>query len=376
MGYERNPRGGNRPGDYYNRGRDQDYGRDYGSGRDYSSTSARDYAASQYGDRDSGRDREQQGGRDYYGGGRDDYGSQDRYGSRDSYGARDSYGSGEYGSRDDHGSDTRYGRGYRRDHGSSSGTRGGYGGSYASDGRRFAESSRGQDDDRGQRGRYAGQPQGYDYEDRGFFDRAGDEVRSWFGDDEAERRRDADRRFDERGAGANDEHYDNWRRKQMSELDRDYHEYRQENRSKFENEFNSFRTERQTQRSSLSQVKEHMEVVGSDGEHVGTVDKVRGDRIVLTKSDKDAGGRHHSIPSRWIDSVDDKVKIRKTAEEAQSQWRDEERNQAMFGDQESRQGYGNSGATTANSSGTQASSDTGSTNLNRSFSGTYRQPGE
>jgi hypothetical protein len=31
-----------------------------------------------------------------------------------------------------------------------------------------------------------------DYEDRGFFERAGDEVRSWFGDEDAERRRDHD----------------------------------------------------------------------------------------------------------------------------------------------------------------------------------------
>lgn len=33
-----------------------------------------------------------------------------------------------------------------------------------------------------------------DYEDRGFFERAGDEVRSWFGDEDAERRRDRDMR--------------------------------------------------------------------------------------------------------------------------------------------------------------------------------------
>ena len=39
---------------------------------------------------------------------------------------------------------------------------------------------------------------GYDYDrdDRGFFDRASDEVRSWFGDDDAERRRDRDHRYD------------------------------------------------------------------------------------------------------------------------------------------------------------------------------------
>src|SRR3954469_20997230 len=38
-------------------------------------------------------------------------------------------------------------------------------------------------------------------DDRGFFDRASDEVASWFGDDEAERRREQDRRMDERERG-------------------------------------------------------------------------------------------------------------------------------------------------------------------------------
>ena len=37
-----------------------------------------------------------------------------------------------------------------------------------------------------------------DPDDRGFFERAGDEVRSWFGDEEAERRRRLDEQFDER----------------------------------------------------------------------------------------------------------------------------------------------------------------------------------
>src|SRR5688500_8539177 len=38
----------------------------------------------------------------------------------------------------------------------------------------------------------------YERDDRGFFDRAGDEVRSWFGDEEAERRREADEKRWER----------------------------------------------------------------------------------------------------------------------------------------------------------------------------------
>jgi osmotically-inducible protein OsmY len=47
-------------------------------------------------------------------------------------------------------------------------------------------------DDRFRSERYG--ERGYGREDRGFAERAGDEVRSWFGDEEAERRR----RFDER----------------------------------------------------------------------------------------------------------------------------------------------------------------------------------
>jgi hypothetical protein len=43
-----------------------------------------------------------------------------------------------------------------------------------------------------------------------------------------------------------------------------------------------------------AQVKEHMEVVGSDGKHVGTVDHMDGDRIKLTrKDDPDGSGQHH-----------------------------------------------------------------------------------
>ena len=196
------------------------------------------------------------------------------------------------------------------------------------------------------------QPDGYDYQERGFFDRAGDEVRSWFGDNDAERRRQLDQQYDQH---QRDEDYHSWRAGQIAALDRDYDEYRRENRMRFSNEFGAWRTERSGQRSSLERVTEHMEVVGSDGEHIGTVDKVRGDRIILTKNDVDAGGRHHSIPSRWIERVDDKVTVRKTAEEAKSHWRDEERNGAFFGDD----------------TATATDDNADARILGRSFSGTY-----
>jgi hypothetical protein len=223
--------------------------------------------------------------------------------------------------------------------------------------------------------------------DRGFLDRAGDEVRSWFGDDDAERRRERDGRENggpdynnenygrsasgsagsgSTGSGAarsgnfgrsdHDPHYSNWRQQQIDALDRDYHEYRQHSQSKFEHDFGSWRSERQGQRSLLDQVEKHHEVVGSDGEHVGTVDKVKGDRIILTKNDQDAGGHHHSIPSIWLKSADGgRITISKTAAEAHQAWRDEDRN-TVFGNDR-----GQSDA---------AGSD-GSHVLNRSFSGTY-----
>ena len=57
-----------------------------------------------------------------------------------------------------------------------------------------------------------------------------------------------------------------------------------------------------------SQIEEHMEVVGNDGGHVGTVDKLDDDgRIKLTKKD-DPGGRglhHHYLPVSAVESVSD-----------------------------------------------------------------------
>jgi hypothetical protein len=150
-----------------------------------------------------------------------------------------------------------------------------------------------------------------------------------------------------------DPHYHSWRDRHMSDLDRDYDDYRREHQSKFENDFTSWRDKRQQKRGLLSQVHEHMEVVGSDEEHVGTVDKIAGDRIILTKSDADSGGSHHSLSCSDIDRVEgDKVVLDCKADEAKSRWRDESRHRALH----EREDQG----------------EMGPRNLDRSFSGTYR----
>jgi len=71
-----------------------------------------------------------------------------------------------------------------------------------------------------------------------------------------------------------------------------------------------------------SEIREHMEVVGSDGGHVGRVDKVMGDEIELTKLDIASGLRHHMIPMTWVEMVDqDTVRLNMTKDAAKAAWR-------------------------------------------------------
>jgi hypothetical protein len=152
-------------------------------------------------------------------------------------------------------------------------------------------------------------------------------------------------------APTHDPHYSDWRHRQMAEIDRDYDDYRRENQSRFDREFGEWRTRRQEQRAALGRVSEHMEVVGADGGHVGTVDCTRGDRLVLTKSDQNAGGAHHLIPCGWIDRVEDKVILNLDSDEARRRWQEENGSRALF--ERERGGV------------------RGPRMLNRSFSGTY-----
>lgn len=268
-----------------------------------------------------------------------------------------------------------------------------------------------------------------DDRERGFFERAGDELASWFGDEEAERRRREDARmrgdddswrrprssfgddeysrydrqarfrdegyrrpytgrfsgrrglggdegrFDrnyppERGwserwdrspsrdftgtaSGIHDPHYSEWRRRQIEALDRDYDEYRRENQSRFESEFGNWRTTREGKRRMLDQVREHMTVVGSDEEHVGTVDCVRGDRIVLTKGDSE-DSRHHALSCSMVDRVEgDRVILDQPASEAMRRFENESRTGGFFRDERE--------------------DERGPHILNRSFSGTYER---
>jgi hypothetical protein len=260
---------------------------------------------------------------------------------------------------------------------------------------------RDRDFDRGPRGWDRDRDFDRDREDRGFFERMGDEVRSWFGDEEPPSRRElgrdrdfgrsrdrdferdyrpmagdysrsGSRNFGDREvewdrdpyrrtslygsrprSGRDDPHYEEWRRRQVEDLDRDYDEFRRERQSRFEDDFGSWRDRRMSKRQLLGGMREHMEVVGNDDEHVGTVDRIAGDRIILTRSDPDSGGVHHSLSCADVDRVEgDRVILDCSAEKARERWRDENRSRALF----EREDQGRAGPHV----------------LDRSFSGTYR----
>ena len=79
--------------------------------------------------------------------------------------------------------------------------------------------------------------------------------------------------------------------------------------------------------TDASAIREHMEVIGADGAHVGTVDKVEGDRIKLTKADSGAevegaeggahAGHHHYISLGLVAEVEgDQIRLSATGANA------------------------------------------------------------
>lgn len=64
---------------------------------------------------------------------------------------------------------------------------------------------------------------------------------------------------------------------------------------------------------SIDQIREGMEIIGADGVHVGTVDRVEGHRIKLTRADSGMGsheGHHHFLSVGLVAGVEgDQVRL-------------------------------------------------------------------
>jgi hypothetical protein len=84
--------------------------------------------------------------------------------------------------------------------------------------------------------------------------------------------------------------------------------------------------------ADLSQIREHMEIIGADGVHLGIVDKVEGGRIKLTKKDSGVAHQdhHHYIPGGLIAEVEgDQVRLSANADVAAGLFEEEESGQPL-----------------------------------------------
>ena len=64
--------------------------------------------------------------------------------------------------------------------------------------------------------------------------------------------------------------------------------------------------------SGFENIREHMEVIGADGVHLGTVDRVEENRIKLIRANSGVGHEkpHHFIPKGLVAEVEgDKVRL-------------------------------------------------------------------
>ena len=58
--------------------------------------------------------------------------------------------------------------------------------------------------------------------------------------------------------------------------------------------------------SGFEDIREHMNVIGADGAHLGTVDRIEGDRIKLIRADSGVAHEehHHFIPRGLVAEVE------------------------------------------------------------------------
>ena len=64
--------------------------------------------------------------------------------------------------------------------------------------------------------------------------------------------------------------------------------------------------------SGFEDIREHMDVIGADGVHLGTVDRIEGNRIKLIRADSGVAHQdeHHYIPRGHVAEVEgDKVRL-------------------------------------------------------------------
>lgn len=84
--------------------------------------------------------------------------------------------------------------------------------------------------------------------------------------------------------------------------------------------------------TDLTALREGMEIVGSDGRHVGEIDHVESSgEVKLKRRDSEAEAEsdaahahHHFIPLDWVEKIDsnaNRATLRLSRDDAEAQWR-------------------------------------------------------
>ena len=85
--------------------------------------------------------------------------------------------------------------------------------------------------------------------------------------------------------------------------------------------------------ADLSLIQPHMEIYGADGARLGTVDKVEGDRIKLTRADSGSHRRHHHYISGGLVAAVEGNEVRLSANADNAALLEEERDGSALGEQ-------------------------------------------
>ena len=89
-----------------------------------------------------------------------------------------------------------------------------------------------------------------------------------------------------------------------------------------------------TEKVNPGEVTEHMEIIGADGVHIGTVDSIEGDRIKMIKSDSGSHEDHHHYISGGLVAAVEGNQVRLSAIGASAVLLEEEQSGQALSDKE------------------------------------------
>lgn len=84
--------------------------------------------------------------------------------------------------------------------------------------------------------------------------------------------------------------------------------------------------EKEHDRQLLAKIREGMEVVDTDGTHIGTVARIEGGHLKIVRNDQEPRNAHQFVRPELIHSVDERVRLGLSWDELRRLWAHDEFN--------------------------------------------------